>query len=496
MKINLFVKNAVILAATGLILRIAGVLFKVWLADTVKSEGIGLYSLVFSVYMLAATFATAGVSTAVTRLVAEEEHNGRKAVFSVMRKAVLITLLVAIVTTAIIFFLAEPIAVYILKDTRTVLALKILSFSLPFMGLSSCARGYFIARRKTVQPSAVQLLEQAVRIAVTVVTVKLFAHKGLSYTAAAVLLGDTLAEFVSFLVNWLLYRHDVKELPAGKSADGVLKRILHIALPITGSSYLSSALHTAENILIPLRLSLFYGDNVRGLELFGAVRGMALPLLFFPASFLTSLSTMLIPEVSEAKSLGNTLKVRETVLYAVKTTLTLSTLITCGFLFNAEDLGFAVYGDRDVGQIILILSPIVPLMYLESVTAGLLKGLDRQMNMLRFNSFDSIVRIASVFFLLPLFGIKAYLGIMIVSNCFTSCLSARCLFKTTETSPDLLRWVVFPLSVGVVGGILAKLSTSFINSTLIRLIVALSIQALLSAIYWFYSCKQKWRVVK
>ncbi len=132
MKVNLFVKNAVILAATGLILRIAGVLFKVWLADTVKSEGIGLYSLVFSVYMLAATFATAGVSTAVTRLIAEEEHNGRKAVFSVMRKAVLITLLVAIVTTAIIFFLAEPISVYILKDKRTILALKILSFSLYF----------------------------------------------------------------------------------------------------------------------------------------------------------------------------------------------------------------------------------------------------------------------------------------------------------------------------------------------------------------------------
>ncbi len=496
MKVNLFVKNAVILAATGLILRIAGVLFKVWLADTVKSEGIGLYSLVFSVYMLAATFATAGVSTAVTRLVAEEEHNGRKAVFSVMRKAVIITLAVALTTTAVIFFLAEPIAVYILKDERTILALKILSFSLPFMGLSSCARGYFIARRKTVQPSAVQLLEQAVRIAVTVFTVGTFAHKGLSFTAAAVLLGDTLAEFVSFSINWLLYRRDVKELPLGKAADGVLKRILHIALPITGTSYLSSALHTAENILIPLRLSLFYGNKVRGLELFGAVRGMALPLLFFPASFLTSLSTMLIPEVSEAKALGNTIKIRETVSYAVKTTLILSTLIACGFLFNAEDLGWAVYGDRDVGQIILILSPIVPLMYLESVTAGLLKGLDRQMNMLRFNSFDSVLRIASVFFLLPFFGIKAYLGIMIVSNCFTSCLSARCLFKTAETSLDLLRWVVFPLGVGVVGGILAKICTSFIGSTILRLIITLSIQALLSAIYWFYSCKRKYRVVK
>ena len=188
----------------------------------------------------------------------------------------------------------------------------------------------------------------------------------------------------------------------------------------------------------------------------------------------------------------------ETVLYILSMFCVgfLEEMIFRGFLFNARDLGFAVYGDRDVGEIILILSPIAPLMYLESVTAGLLKGLDQQMNMLRFNSFDSIVRIASVFFLLPLFGIKAYLGIMIVSNCFTSCLSARCLFKTTQTSPDLLRWVIFPLSVGVVGGVLARICTSFISSTILRLIITLSIQALLSAVYWFYSCKQKWRVVK
>ena len=487
MKINLFVKNAVILAATGLILRLAGMLFKVWLADTVKSEGIGLYSLVFSVYMLAATFASSGVSTAVTRLIAEEEHKGRLAVYSVMRKAVIITLTVALLTTALIFFCSKPIAFFILKDTRTVPSLKILSFSLPFMGLSSCARGYFIARRKTTQPSLVQLLEQAVRIAVTVLTVGIFKDKGLTYTAAAVLLGDTVAEIISFSVNWLLYRRDVKGLPQGTKATDVLQRILHIALPITSSSYLSSALHTAENILVPLQLTKFYGFRARGLELFGAVRGMALPLLFFPASFLTSLSTMLIPEVSEAKALGNTLKIKETVSYAVKTTLTVSTLIACGFMFNSENLSLAVYGDRDVGQVMLILSPIVPLMYLESVTAGLLKGLDRQMNMLSFNLCDSALRITAVLVTLPVFGIKAYLGIMVVSNCFTSLLSARCLFKATETAPDLLRWVLLPLVIGVLSGFSARLISDRISSPLLNVIVSLSIQAGLSLIWWVYN---------
>ena len=110
MKITLFIKNTVILVATSLILRSAGIFFKVWLADRIGSEGIGLYQLIFSVYIFAAAFATSGISTAVTRLVAEEEQNGRRSSEQIMRTAVYITLLVAAVSTSLIFFLAEPIS--------------------------------------------------------------------------------------------------------------------------------------------------------------------------------------------------------------------------------------------------------------------------------------------------------------------------------------------------------------------------------------------------
>lgn len=491
MKITLFIKNTVILAATGLLLRSVGVFFRVWIADTIGSEGMGLYQLIFSVYMLAATFASSGVCTAVTRLVADEESNGRRAVSCIMRKAVTVTVAAAVISTFIIYFFARPIAIYLLKDERAILSLKILSLSLPFMGLSSCARGYFIARRKTIQPSLVQLLEQTVRIATVVVCISLTASKGLEYTAAAVLLGDVVAETVSFAVNWLLYLQDRRQLEKGHSVSGVFKKIMHIALPITGSSYISSVLHTAENLLVPQRLTAFHGTKARGLELFGAIRGMALPILFFPASFLTSLSTLLIPEVSSAAAAGNVRKVRETVSYSVETTLILSTFAACVFMFNAADIGNAVYGDSDVGQIIRVLSPIVPFMYLESVTAGLLKGLDCQMNMFRYNTIDSLIRIAAVFFLLPMFGIKGYLGIMAVSNCFTSSLSAVCLFRTAKIKPDLCGWVLKPLCVGIVGGLLGTALSAPISGTVARLVVSVTIQATVCAAAYLLKIKRK-----
>ena len=78
MKKTIFIKNAIILTVTGLLLRFIGVIFKVWLASIIGSEGIGLYQVVFSVYVFASTFATGGISTAVTRLCADEISRNNK----------------------------------------------------------------------------------------------------------------------------------------------------------------------------------------------------------------------------------------------------------------------------------------------------------------------------------------------------------------------------------------------------------------------------------
>ena len=111
MKKTVFIKNALILTATSLILRFAGIIFKVWLAALIGSEGIGLYQLIFSVYVLVSTFATSGISTAVTRLVAEEialgNKNGAEKVF---KRAIQLTLFLALITVGIVYFGSDFIA--------------------------------------------------------------------------------------------------------------------------------------------------------------------------------------------------------------------------------------------------------------------------------------------------------------------------------------------------------------------------------------------------
>ena len=67
-----YLKNAALMTGADVLLRLAGMGLRIWLANALGGEGMGLYQLVLAVYSLFVTLATAGVSVAATRLMAEE----------------------------------------------------------------------------------------------------------------------------------------------------------------------------------------------------------------------------------------------------------------------------------------------------------------------------------------------------------------------------------------------------------------------------------------
>ena len=66
---GLFLKNAAVLTAATLAQRLIGKVFRVVISNRLGAEGMGLYQIVVSVYTLASTLASAGISLAATRSV-------------------------------------------------------------------------------------------------------------------------------------------------------------------------------------------------------------------------------------------------------------------------------------------------------------------------------------------------------------------------------------------------------------------------------------------
>ncbi len=458
---SVFLKNAVILTVTSLILRTVGMFFRVYMSGKIGAEGMGLYQLIFSIYVLGATFATAGISTAVTRLVADElVRKHFRSARHVLRRAIILSLLIGLFSTAILYFGADLISVYWIKDVRAAPALRMLSFSLPSMGISSCLRGYFIARRKVEGNSHSQLIEQAVRIGVVAVLIDRFAAKGLAAACLAVMIGDTVAEWVSCGCLAIGYRRDLRRLQREAPSEddlprSVVKRVLAIAAPITAGRYLNTALRTVENLLVPNRIAVYCGSKEQGLSQFGALKGMALPLIFFPASFLSAMSTLLIPELSSANALHRQSVIREAVRKALRITLLSSTLIGTVFLVFSRELGLLFYNSNEVGIYLRVLAPLTPIMYTESIVDGMLKGLNQQNSSLKYSLLDSSSRIGLILIAVPSLGMGGFLLIMVFSNLLTSFLNLRRLLTVTETVFDWKNWGVLPIISASLASVIA-----------------------------------------
>ena len=448
MKKTIFIKNAAILTISSLLLRFAGIIFKVWLAQKIGSEGIGLYQIVFSVYMFVATFATSGICTAVTRLVSEQLAIGNKSqIGRIMVCCISISCVIATISIIVLYFGSSFIANHFLQDIRARLSLKILGFSLPFMGICSCIKGYFIARRKASPSSVAQLLEQTVRILLIILLINNYNNLGLEYTCAAIIIGDTIAEAISCIFIYIRYKFDFKRLKNNNldSSDKIhiVSSVSHIALPITAGRYLNSLLRTIENILVPIYLAKSSVCS-SGISLFGMIKGMALPILFFPSTLLQSLSTLLIPEISEASICGKKLIVRSITYRIIKITGIISIIFSALFLVVGKQLGFLLYKNADVGFLLCALSPIVPFMYLDAVCDGILKGLDQQKFTFFTSIIDSVIRILLIVILLKNKGIYGFLGIMYFSNFFTAVLNVKRLIKVSGLNIDFAKVFIFP----------------------------------------------------
>jgi len=450
-----FITGAVILTVTSLFVRAAGFLFRIYLSNMVGAEGMGIYSLIMSVYGLCTTVATSGVSIAVSRLVAEQLSLGRSAnAVRVLRRSVSLSLLLGCAIGTVLLIVSEPIAMHVLGDERTLLSLRILAPGLPFLAISSCFRGYFVAHRKTANPASGQVVEQMFKIGFVVLMIGRVIPYGLEYAAAWIVLGLTLGEIVCFIytfAGYMLIKN--REQIAGRAdMQNVVRKILEIILPISVAAYIRSALRLAENVITLNALRLYSGAGDIAISTYGMLKGMAMPLLLFPLSLLSSFVITLTPEISRLHVSGRKRELEAIIGRILQYTCFAGVMIVCVFMTFPREIGIAVYNDPGVGEMLLMLSFLSPFMCLELVTVGILQGLGEQVSSTRYNIIDCALRIGLVWALIPLIGVAGFMWMTVASNLFTSILNIRRLVKITKVRFEIKQWLIKPGIAAVASG--------------------------------------------
>ena len=447
--------NTLMLTATAFLMKTVAVSFNVYLTNRIGADGIGLFQLICAVYGMAVTFSVAGIRLAAMRLVADNIALGMRNERQIMRRCLVYSFICGCVVAALLAGFSELIGSRWIGDMRSVPSLKVLGLSLPFVAMSAALNGYFTSVKKIVRYTIVQLAEQIFKIIITVFVLRAALTHGLEASCAAIVFGISSAELFSLCCSYTLYRLSVCHDRQSEKGSEIWKRILRISLPDAVGSEMRSVLMTVEHLLIPIGLRKSGSDPQASLAAYGVIHGMSLPLVLYPSALLSSLSGLLVPEISAMYISGNRARINYMITRVLHLTLIFS-IGTAGIMyFNAERLSLAVYGNDSSFFYIRILSPLIPVMYCDMSVDGMLKGLDQQVSYMRYNIIDASICVILVYLLVPILSVKGYILVVFVSEIINFALSFRRLTKVSDVNILFFKDLFIPL-LCVIGANLLK----------------------------------------
>ena len=454
-KLHKYLINALMLSGVAFVMKTAAVIFQVYIANQVGAEALGLHGLFSGVYGFAITFATSGVHLAATRLTAEAlgARGGEVDIRRGMRKCFWYSFSFGLTASVGLYLLTPVLASCLLDEPRVGVSLRILSFALLPIALSSAMNGYFTACRRVYKNAVSQVFEQIVRISATVILLgSLWKDTDPAHACVILVLGSTASEIASFALSALFYLFDRRRYPADRSraADHRFTRQLcQIALPVAFSSYIRSGLLALEHALIPQGLRKSGSSRTEALEAYGILNSMVFPIILFPTAIISSFSGLLIPELAECRAQKNQKEISYIAARVYSLALWFSIGVSAVLCCFAEEFGMVIYGNVQAAKYIRLLAPLIPVMYLDTTTDAMLKGLGQQVYSMVINIADALISVILVWILLPQQGIDGYILTVYIAEIFNAVCSITRLLSISHMQVRVTKWVFKPLLCAV-----------------------------------------------
>lgn len=463
-KAKLFIINTIILTLTSIIIQSISIFFNVYISNKIGAEGVGLFTLIISVFSFFITLATSGINLTVTRIVSEETAKGnikgaKKAIF----ECLILSFCFGILASTILLLTSDFIVNICFKNKITKLPLYIISISLPFISMSAAINGYFSATRKVFKTAISQIISQIITILLANIFLNMLLPRGLDYACISLILATCLSEIISFFDLYIIYKFDKRKNKIEKDKKSYQKNIFHICLPIAITSYIRSGLNTLKQLLIPMRLQTHGLSHSASLAKYGTVTGMVMPILAFPGVFVNTLASLLIPEFSSIFVTKNYNRIKFLTNKIFKLSFTMSACIFGIFISFGDELLIMIYHNAEASKYLLTLAPLVLIMYVDNIVDGMLRGLDEQVNVMKCNILDLFMSITFIYFFIPIFSLKAYLASIYLSEILNGSISIYLLLRKTKIKFNIIDWILKPVGVALISRYLLYIFYSIFN---------------------------------
>ena len=460
-----FIKGALILTASNLVVKILGAVYRVPLMRILGKEGMGLFMAVYPFYTMMLSISTAGVPLAVSKLVSEklalDNYTGAKQVFKV---ALILMFASGMVVTGALICIAPYYTANVLKVPRTLYPMVAIAPTIVFFATKAVYRGFFQGQERMGPSAIASIVEQLVRVGTIFTLAIILVKKSLEMGAAGAAFGSVTGAAAGFIVLFTYFHRSKREynqLAEQATANSlsptkkVIKEIFILALPITIGSIIVPIVNMVDSTLILPRLQAGGFSEEAALGMLGIFSGAAMALVNVPSIFTLGLGASLLPAISKANAVKDLNAVDKLNRLSLKIGQIIALPSAVGLFILAEPISIFLFANAAVARPLSVVAFATIFIVLNQTTTPILQGLGKTYVPVTHMLIGLLPKLAINYFLTPIASINI-LGPAfgtIITFAIASFLNLRAIHRFTNTRMPFFSSFIKPAINAVLMGV-------------------------------------------
>jgi stage V sporulation protein B len=411
------VKGTIILALAALIARVLGAVQRIPLVHLLDDSGMATFSNAFNIYMMLLVLATAGIPSALSKLVSERNALGQYGEAQRIYQAAVKFALAAGAVMTVLMLLAAPYYEKMSGVPNASLAIRAIAPALLLFPLIAIMRGYFQGRQRMAPNGLSQIIEQIVRLVAAIGLAYLliaigwgqaWAVAGASFGGVA---GSIGAVLVMLYYAVLLKREDRRNGQIGNktaaapiSYRDIYAKLFKLSVPIV---LFSMAVPLINAIDTTITVGLLQPDlsHEAAVNALGILGGRAQSLAGIPIILAIALSQSAVPVISSAFAKKDHALVNSQASKALYISVLTGLPLVLAICAAARPINIFMFGNADGTGIIVLLTASAMFQIVMQTSGAVLMGIGQMRPLIVHVCIGLVVKLACSYLLAPVFGI-------------------------------------------------------------------------------------------
>lgn len=350
--------------------------------------------LVLPTFNLFITLCTFSLPISISKLISENKKRSKNIILSIIP----ISLLYNFILMFILIIISPFISKYLLNNASLYYPVMSIALTLPFICTSNILKGYFFGKERMLPYTLSNIVEQLIRLFLTVTIIPKFMKINLNIAITGVVLINIISE-LSSTITMMLFAPKVIDLKVEdfKYNKAIFRDILNVSIPTTSSRLIGSITYFLEPIILTYVLAKVGYSNDFITTQYGIINGYVYPILLLPSFFTMAISNALLPVISNNYNNNRKIYAKGKLKQAIIISLLVGVPATIIIMIFPDFFLKLIYNTNLGSNYIKIIAPIFILHYIQSPLTITLQAIGKSNIAMKGTLYGSIIRTILLF---------------------------------------------------------------------------------------------------